>query len=126
MGEGATEKAAKVSAVAEISLFFETKTEVLTQAVQRSCEIVAEDQKMFASSKSFGQIVNIKSNADFFGVNFTDLVYDSKNDITGLRATPTVNCSPNWRAYAASMSMSRAPNVACVSAPFASAYRIVP
>lgn len=80
IGEGATEKAAKASAVAEISMFFETKTEVVTQAVNRSSEIVQEDKKMFSSNKSFAQIVNIKSNADFFGVNFTDPVYDSKND----------------------------------------------
>ena len=86
IGEGPTEKAAKAAAVAEISMFFETKTEVVTQAVNKSSEIIEEDKKMFSSSKSFDQIVNIKSNADFFGANFTDPVYDSKNDTYALLA----------------------------------------
>lgn len=80
IGEANTVKAAKAAALAEISLFFEAKTEVVTQAVKKSCEIIEGDKQFFASSKSFGQLVNIKSNADFFCVNFTDSYYDVKHD----------------------------------------------
>ncbi len=79
-GSGNSEKAAQNAAISQISLYFDTKTDVLTLAVKQSGEIIAGDKSFFASSQSFQQLTQITSNAEFFCVKFTDSWYDKKSD----------------------------------------------
>lgn len=80
IGEGTSAKSAQNAAVADISLFFDTKTDVVTLAVKESSAILVDDKSMFASNQSYQQIAHISSNAEFFCVKFTDSYYDKKSD----------------------------------------------
>lgn len=97
IGEGTSIKSAQTSAIADIALFFNTKIDVITTAVEEMKEISSSgsgekdnknkksgnnqgEQTQFFSSKSLQQITNISSTAEFFGVKFTDAYYDKKSD----------------------------------------------
>lgn len=80
VGEGSSEKAAKNAAISEISLYFETKAEVVNLALKQSYQIVTEEKTLTSSNASLTQIAKITSTADFFCLNFTESVYDKKTD----------------------------------------------
>ena len=80
VGEGSSENAAKNAAIAQISLFFETKTEIVNLALKQSSQIVTEEKALTSSNASLTQIAKITSTADFFCLNFTESVYDKKTD----------------------------------------------
>lgn len=79
-GEGNSEKTAKNAAISQISLYFDTKTEIASLALKEMNSILVEDKKMFESRQSFQQAAKITSNAEFFCVKFTDSYYDKKSD----------------------------------------------
>lgn len=80
VGEGANLKLAQDSAVSAISLYFDTKTEVLSTAVKEMSAILSDGKEVFNASRSIQQIMQITSNAEFFCVKFTDAYYDKKSD----------------------------------------------
>ncbi len=79
-GDGNSIKAAQNAALIQISLYFNTQTEIMTTAVNELQQIVKDENTSFESRKSMKQVGSIKSEADFFCVNFTDAYYDKKND----------------------------------------------
>ncbi len=80
VGEGASVKAAKSAALAEISLYFDTKVETLTQAAKKFSAVLKDGKEEFSKSQTVAQIANISSSAEFFCVNFTDPFYIAKTD----------------------------------------------
>ena len=66
VGEGANLKLAQDSAVSAISLYFDTKTEVLSTAVKEMSAILSDGKEVFNASRSIQQIMQITSNAEFF------------------------------------------------------------
>ena len=77
IGEGTSIKAAQNAALTNISLFFDTKIEVLTVAVEKMKQ---NEQEQFSSSQDFEQVTNISSAAEFFGIKYTEPYYDKKSD----------------------------------------------
>ena len=61
IGEGSSEKIAKNSAIADVSLYFDAKTDVLTSAVKNSSAVLSGDKAVFTTSQSYSQIANIRS-----------------------------------------------------------------
>lgn len=80
IGEGASFKQAQNSALSAISLYFDTKTEVITQAIKESKSVLLDDSSLFSSSQSYTQIANVSSSAEFFCVKFTETYYDKKSN----------------------------------------------
>ena len=80
IGDGTSVKAATDSAISNISLIFNAKTEVLTLAVKELNSALKDDQELFQSKQAYTQISKITSNAEFFCIYFTDPYYDKKSD----------------------------------------------
>lgn len=80
VGEGSSVKAAQNSALAEISLYFNTKVDVVNVAVSSASAVAKDGAETFSSSKSFKQVASVSSSAEFFCVSFTDPFYDKKLD----------------------------------------------
>ena len=80
VGEGSSATIAKNAAIAEISLYFDAKTDMLTTALQQSAQVIRGDEVEFSEDKALLQIVNISSSADFFCVNFTDTYFDATHE----------------------------------------------
>ena len=80
VGEGSSVKAAQNSALAEISLYFNTKVDVVNVAVSSASAVAKDGAETYSSSKSFKQIANVSSSSEFFCVSFTDPFYDKKAD----------------------------------------------
>lgn len=79
-GEGSTAKSAKNDAIGQISLYFETKSQVVTEAVESASLVISADSERFSSDKDFVSVSNVQSAADFFCLNFTDVYHDEKHD----------------------------------------------
>lgn len=80
VGEASSVKAAQNSALAEISLYFNTKVDVVNVAVNSASAVAKDGAETFSSSKSFKQIANVSSSSEFFCISFTDPFYDKKAD----------------------------------------------
>ncbi len=80
LGEGSSAKLAQSEALSTISLYFDTKTDILTLAVKEAQSILSGDSEMFSSSQGFTQMVEVSSSADFFCVSFVDSYYDKQRD----------------------------------------------
>lgn len=78
LGEGDSAKAAQSAAIAEISLFFDTKTEVVTEAVKGIQLVSGNGGLEKRNSQSIAQVAEISSCAEFFGAQFTDSYFDKK------------------------------------------------
>ncbi|MBR1404245.1 MAG: LPP20 family lipoprotein [Treponema sp.] len=78
IGEGASLKQAQNSALSAISLYFDAKTEVLTQTLKESKSVLEGAVSSFSTNQSYSQISNISSTADFFCVNFSESYYSEK------------------------------------------------
>lgn len=76
---GSTAQNAKSAALASISLYFNTKTDIVSVAVKQMESVVSGDSKLLSSGQSFSQIARISSSAEFFCVNFTDGWFDKKS-----------------------------------------------
>ena len=79
-GEGSTAKSAKSDAVSQISLYFETKSTVVTEAVESASQIISNDSAKVSLDKDFVSVSNVQSAADFFCLSFTDVFHDEKHD----------------------------------------------
>ena len=79
-GEGKSAKGAKNDAINQISLYFETKTQGITQAVESASLVIDGDREQFSSNKELLSLTKIESAAEFFCLNFTDVYYDEKHD----------------------------------------------
>ena len=86
IGEGDSAKAARAAALSDISLFFDTKTEVITQAVKQSGAVISGDTSFFESNHSYQQIAQISSEAEFFCVNFTEPYRNEKTGVYSVLA----------------------------------------
>lgn len=80
VGEGSSSRQAQNDALSAVSLYFDTKTEILSVAVKEAQSVLSGDAETFSQSQGFSQMVNVSSNADFFCVQFTDPYYDKKRD----------------------------------------------
>ena len=80
VGEGNSAKQSQENALANISLFFNAKIDVLTYAEKVISHMMKNDTNVFAEKSSFVQEVNVSSNAEFFCVNFEDSFYDKDKD----------------------------------------------
>lgn len=80
VGEGNNLNQAQNSAVSGISLFFDTKTEIVATAIKQMSSIVEGDKRKFEANQYLSQAAQITSNAEFFCVKFTESYYDSKRD----------------------------------------------
>ena len=78
IGEGTNAKAAQNAAIADISLYFDTKTDVVTLAVKKTAQVVVDDKSFFENNQSLTQATTVSSNAEFFCVKFTEPWYDKK------------------------------------------------
>ena len=78
IGEGKNLKIAQDSAVAAISLVFDTKSEVRNAAIKELSCIQEENKTEYASSQKAVQVVNIKSDSDFFCTKFDEPYIDKK------------------------------------------------
>ncbi len=78
LGEGNSAKAAQKDAIAGISLYFDTKTDILTLALKEASQVLTEDGTNYSSSEAYAQIAGISSEAEFFCVEFTNSYYDKK------------------------------------------------
>jgi hypothetical protein len=79
VGEGATRAAAETAAVAGVSLFFNTKTEVRNQAIREFNEAVVNNTTDFSKKTYINENAVIRSEQEFLGVRFADPYYDTRN-----------------------------------------------
>ena len=80
IGEGTSIKTAQNQAISQISLFFDTKSEVVAEALKKSEAVLEDGRSVFSMSQSLKQNIKISSEADFFCVQFTDAYYSKKSD----------------------------------------------
>ena len=66
--------------MAEISLYFNAKTDLLMSSVSEACKVEKNGESFSSSEESYGENLNISSEAEFFGVAFTDVWYEKKSD----------------------------------------------
>lgn len=78
VGEGNSIEVAQNSAVASISLVFQTKTDVRTKAVKELSYIEEENKSEYATSQNAVQVVNISSDAEFLCTKFDEPYFDKK------------------------------------------------
>lgn len=79
-GEASSIKSAQSAAVADVSLYFDTKVDVLSVAVKQTNAILSDKKTEVLTNHSYQQIANISSNAEFFCVTFTEPYYDKKTN----------------------------------------------
>ena len=79
MGKGNSEKSAQNSALANISLYFDVKTDIVMRSVKELGEFQIDEKTHSVDSESYFQINDISSSAEFFLVKFTESYYDKKN-----------------------------------------------
>jgi len=70
-GTGDNEEAARKNALENISLYFQTSTNVVIKAISNFNEASAQNNTLTQSNKSLKKTSTITSTADFFGVQFT-------------------------------------------------------
>lgn len=80
VGEGSSEKAAKTAALAEIALLFDTKVEIVTEAVKNFSAVMTDGNETVSKSQSLSQVTKVSSSAEFFCLDFTEPWYDKKSD----------------------------------------------
>ncbi|MCR4953089.1 MAG: hypothetical protein K6A43_03345 [Treponema sp.] len=80
IGEATSVKSAQSAALETISLYFDTKTEIVTVAVEQIKSLKTNQNEKLSRNQSLEKITNITSNAEFFCVNFTEPFYDKKTD----------------------------------------------
>ncbi|MDR1429447.1 MAG: hypothetical protein LBI85_04085 [Spirochaetaceae bacterium] len=71
LGEGTGRAEAEASAIAAISLFFNTTTEIRNQAIREFNEAVANDTTEFTKKTYITENAVIRSETDFLGIRFT-------------------------------------------------------
>jgi hypothetical protein len=71
VGEGAAQTDAETAAVAAVSLFFKTATDVRNEALREFNEVVAGKSSEFFKKTRISEAVTITSQADFLGIRFT-------------------------------------------------------
>ena len=79
-GEGSTAKAAKSDALNQIAMYFETKTQSITESVENASQFISGEDESFFDSKEMQVVTKVESAADFFCLNFTDVYHDEKHD----------------------------------------------
>ena len=70
MGKGNSEKSAQNSALANISLYFDVKTDIVMRSVKELGEFQIDEKTHSVDSESYFQINDISSSAEFFLVKF--------------------------------------------------------
>ncbi|MGN0729980.1 hypothetical protein [Treponema sp.] len=85
-GKGNSEKSAQNSALANISLYFDVKTDIVMRSVKELGDFQSDREIHSVDSESYFQINNISSSADFFLVKFTESYYDKKTDTFSILA----------------------------------------
>ena len=70
-GRGENEEKAKENALENISLYFQTSTNVVIKAIENYNEASVANNKLVTGNKSLKKSTTITSTADFFGVQFT-------------------------------------------------------
>lgn len=86
MGEGNTEKKAMAAALAGVSQFFDTKTEVLTLAVKKFDSVQVGGSYQTSANSSLDQITKVSSEAEFFGLNYAPTYHNEKRNVYNVLA----------------------------------------
>ena len=118
-GEGKSAKSARNAAVNAISMFFDTKSEAITLAVEKSRLAIENDDSEFSSDRELVQATAVSSVAEFFCLKFTEVYFDEKHDeyhvlayldkneaadVFRTRIAALLRSAESWRDYAASES----------------------
>ena len=80
-GRGENEEKAKENALENISLYFQTSTNVVIKAIENYNEASVANNKLVTGNKSLKKSTTITSTAEFFGVQFTTPIYDDRTII---------------------------------------------
>ena len=80
-GRGENEEKAKENALENISLYFQTSTNVVIKAIENYNEASVANNKLVTGNKSLKKSTTITSTAEFFGIQFTTPIYDDKTII---------------------------------------------
>lgn len=80
VGSGTNEKACRDDAISAISLYFDTKTDVVSSYVSEMSEIARDGKNQSSDSETFKKDVKISSASEFFCTSFTQSYYDKKED----------------------------------------------
>jgi hypothetical protein len=72
MGEGGTQEDAKKQAVVELSRYFHTTVEAVSEEISEYRETISSAKNDYSDKTRFNEYSRIESNEDFFGIGFTD------------------------------------------------------
>ena len=75
IGEGITKEEAEIKAVSQISLFFNTTTQVVNDLIKTYSEVDDDKNYHFSQSTKITERSKINSSAEFFGVQFDTCFY---------------------------------------------------
>lgn len=79
LGEGSSEKKAKITAIADVSLLFHSKVKVYNNVISDLQRTNENNTSSFTKKENFHQNFESVSEVDFYCLNFTDSFYDKKN-----------------------------------------------
>jgi hypothetical protein len=81
MGDGDTPEAAKKQAVIEMSRYFHTTVEAVSEEISEYRETISSAKNDYSDKTRFNEYSRIESNEDFFGIGFTDPWFNPQSKV---------------------------------------------